>query len=262
MHSVSALRLNGSKDTMFTLNIKVPVQKDSFITPATPPSSGRELVRKTAVELVVDELRSRILSGELAPGSAMRQEALAEELGVSRIPLREAMRFLSSEGLVDHIPHKGTYVSMLSRDEVREFFDLRMRLEPWLFHEAAQKISLEALDRADRLVDDMDTVTAEKWGLLNWELHELLYRAAERPAAMNIVRGLHEKSERYFRFQVVNADIRQQAHDEHRELISLCRHRQADKAEQALVTHISDAAEQIMAIVGRLLEEAPTKKSA
>jgi DNA-binding GntR family transcriptional regulator len=249
---------------MLTLTTKVPVQKASISPPIAPSSSSaREpLVRKTAVELVVDELRARILSGELAPGSALRQEALADELGVSRIPLREAMRFLSSEGLVDHVPHKGSYVSMLSRDEVREFFDLRMRLEPWLFHEAAQRISMEELDRADRLVDAMDHVAAEKWGLLNWELHELLYRAAERPAAMNIVRGLHEKSERYFRFQVVNVDIRQLAHDEHRELISLCRHRQADKAEKALAKHIADAAEQILAIVNRLLEEAPAKKSA
>jgi len=246
---------------MLILTTKVLVKKDS-ITLSASSSTREPLVRKTAVELVVDELRSRIFSGDLAPGSVLRQEALAEELGVSRIPLREAMRFLSSEGLVDHVPHKGSYVTMLSRGEVREFFDLRMQLEPWLFHESAQRITRGELDNADRLVDAMNSAADEKWGLLNWELHELLYRAAERPAAMNIVRGLHQKSERYFRFQVVNANIRQQAHDEHRELISLCRHRQADKAEQALMTHIADAAEQILAIVSRLLKEAPAKKSA
>lgn len=220
------------------------------------------LVRKTAVELVVDELRSRILSGQIAPGSALRQEALAEELGVSRIPLREAIRLLSSEGLVDLYPHKGAYVSMLSKDEVREFFDLRLRLEPWLFHEAAMLISMAELDRGERLVEKMDTAGAEKWGALNWELHELLYSAARRPAAMNVVRTLHEKSERYFRFQVVNAPIRQQAHDEHLALIALCRHRQADKAQEALEQHIADAAEQILAIVDRLLDEASVERVA
>lgn len=228
---------------------------------AARAASGR-LVRKTAVELVVDELRSRILSGQLAPGSALRQEALADELGVSRIPLREAMRLLSSEGLVDVYPHKGAYVSMLSKDEVREFFDLRLRLEPWLFHEAAMRTSIAELDRAERLVHKMDDVGAAQWGALNWELHELLYSAAERPAAMSIVRALHEKSERYFRFQVVNAPIRQQAHEEHLALIALCRHRQADKAQTALEQHIADAAEQILAIVGRLLDEAPTERAA
>ncbi|MFP3534038.1 GntR family transcriptional regulator, partial [Burkholderia sp. SIMBA_042] len=60
-------------------------------------------MRKTAVDLVVDELRDRILSGAIAPGSALRQELLAEELGVSRLPVREAIRQLSAEGLVDMI---------------------------------------------------------------------------------------------------------------------------------------------------------------
>ena len=224
-------------------------------------ASGR-LVRKTAVELVVDELRARILSGELAPGSALRQEALAEELGVSRIPLREAMRLLSSEGMVDLQPHRGSFVSMLSKDEVREFFDLRLRLEPWLLHEAATRIATADLDQAERIVARMDKATAEEWSQLNWQLHELLYSAAGRPAAINVVRALHEKSERYFRFQVVNAPIRQQAHDEHLALIALCRARKADKAQKALEQHIADAAEQILAIVGRLLHETPSERAA
>lgn len=234
---------------------------DPDATSAVRAASGR-LVRKTAVDLVVDELRSRILSGKLAPGSALRQEALAEELGVSRIPLREAMRILSSEGLVDVYPHKGAYVSMLSKDEVQEFFDLRLRLEPWLFHEAAMRISMAELDRAERLINEMDAAGAEEWGSLNREFHELLYAAAERPAAISIVRALHEKSERYFRFQVVNVPIRQQAHQEHLALIELCRHRQADKAQAALERHIADAAEQILAIVERLPDEAPVVRAA
>lgn len=223
---------------------------------------GGRVVRKTAVELVVEELRSRILSGELAPGSPLRQEALADDLGVSRIPLREAIRLLSSEGFVDVLPHKGAYVSMLSKDEVREFFDLRLRLEPWLLHEAALKITPAELDRAEVLVAQMDSASAEQWGALNWSLHELLYSAAGRPAAMSIVRALHEKSERYFRFQVVNAPIRQQAHEEHMALIALCRKRKADKAQAALEHHIADAAQQIIAIVGRLLDHEPAVRAA
>lgn len=242
--------------------LKEPSTSSPSALDGTARGAGGRLVRKTAVELVVDELRSRILCGELAPGSALRQEALAEELGVSRIPLREAMRLLSSEGLVDLVPHRGSYVSMLSKEEVQELFDLRLRLEPWLFHEAATRISMAELDRAERLVEKMDTVRAEEWGQLNWELHDLLYRAAERPAAINIVRALHEKSERYLRFQVVNAPIRQLAHNEHLALITLCRHRKADEAQVALEHHIADAAEQILAIVSRLLDETPVARIA
>lgn len=215
-------------------------------------------MRKTTVELVLDELRSRILSGSFSPGTPLRQEALADELGVSRIPVREAIRLLSSEGLVDIQPHKGAFVSMLSREEVQEFFDLRQRLEPWLLHQAVPKISDSELARAESLVELMDSSTAEDWGVLNWKLHELLYTAAARPAALSIVRGLHEKSERYFRFQVVNAPIREQAHQEHRQLIELCRHRQADKAQLVLEQHIAEAAEQILTIVDWLIDEVPS----
>jgi DNA-binding GntR family transcriptional regulator len=231
---------------------------DAFRSPFAP---GGRLVRRTTVELVLDELRSRILSGAASPGSHLRQEALADELGVSRIPVREAIRFLSSEGLVDVLPHKGAFVSTLSKDDVREFFDLRQRLEPWLLHEATPKISDSKLERAQRIVEAMDTANAGDWGTLNWQLHELLYSAANRPAALSIVRGLHEKSERYFRFQVVNAPIRVQAHQEHLLLIDLCRHRQADQAQAVLERHIADAAEQILTIVDRLLDHVPSRHS-
>lgn len=220
--------------------------------------AGR-LVRKTTVELVLDELRGRILSGQIAPGTPLRQEALAEELGVSRIPLREAMRILSSEGLVDLQPHRGAFVSQLSKDEVLEFFDIRMRLEPWLLHEAALRVSDSELDRAEAIVARMDTADAKEWGRLNWQLHELLYLPAGKPAALGIIRGIHEKSERYLRFQVVNAPIRQQAHEEHVQLIELCRHRQAAKAQEVLEKHILDAGEQILAIVRRFMDEGHAK---
>ena len=199
-------------------------------------------------------MRDRILSGEFPPGSPLRQELLADELGVSRIPVREALRLLSAEGLVDTIAHKGAFVSMLSKAEVQEFFDIRKRLEPWIFREAIPNISEQDLQRAEQLVQEMDSTDPGHWGALNWELHESLYRAAERPAALSVVRALHEKSERYFRFQVVNAPIRQQARLEHTELIALCRAGNVEKAEAMLEQHIDDAAQQILSIVERLLD--------
>jgi len=185
----------------------------------------------------------------------LRQEALAEELGVSRIPLREAIRLLSTEGLLDLVPHRGAFVSMISLAEVREFFEIRLRIEPWLLHEAVGRLTELDLRRAEGVVAAMDKAKAADWGLLNWQLHESLYIPSDRPIALNIVRALHEKSERYFRFQVFNAPIRQQAHDEHTQLIELCRQRKADMATVALEDHIRQASVQIAEIVGRLLTE-------
>lgn len=216
-------------------------------------AAGR-LVRKTAVELAADAIRDRILSGELPPGAALRQEALAEKLGVSRIPLREAIRQLSNEGLVDLQPHRGAFVSTLSKAEVQEFFDLRFKLEPWLLREAVPHMQPAELDRAEAIVASMDRAQAAQWGVLNWSLHEMLYTAARRPATLAIVRSLHERCERYLRFQVMNAPVRRQAHAEHMEIIGLCRRGNARKAEAALAAHIEAAAAQVQAIVGRLLD--------
>src|SRR5260221_14622935 len=91
--------------------------------------NGRMIVRKTAAEAVAEALRTRILSGELREGFQLRQEVLAAELGVSRIPLREAFRQLEGEGLVTIVPHHGTLVSVLSVEEIGELFDLRAMIE-------------------------------------------------------------------------------------------------------------------------------------
>jgi DNA-binding GntR family transcriptional regulator len=220
-----------------------------------------KLVRQTVVDQVLKELRARILSGSFAPGAPLRQEALAEELGVSRIPIREAMRMLGAEGLVDLLPHRGAYVSMLSLDEVREFFDLRLRLEPWLFGEAALRITPAELQEAEALVEQMNHAGAEDWAHLNWRLHEMLYEPAGRPLALNMVRALHEKSERYLRFQIVNTPVRRQTRDEHTAMIALCRKRKADKAIAAMQEHIADAGAQIVELIGRLLNEAKVQRS-
>lgn len=227
---------------------------------ATAPKAARkQIVRKTTTELVVDVLRDRILCGDAPPGSPMRQELLAEELGVSRIPIREALRLLSAEGLVDTIAHRGAFVSMLSKSEVQEFFDLRKRLEPWIFRESIPHLDDDALQRAEQIVTQMGSVEPGRWGVMNWMFHEILYSGAGRPAALNLVHSLHEKSERYFRFQVVNAPIRQQAHDEHMALIAACRKGDVLKAEQMLEHHIDVAAGQILSIVDRLLDNSPSR---
>lgn len=229
-----------------------PANSAATIAGTAAAGSGR-LVRKTAVELVVDALRDRILNGQLAPGSQLRQEALAEELGVSRIPLREAFRLLSSEGFVELQPHRGAFVSLLSTAEVEELFQVRMHLEPWLLYEAATRISEATLAEAEQVVHDMDRAHLADWGRLNWQLHEILYRAAEKPNALAIVKALHDKSERYFRFQVVNTPIRKQAHEEHLQMIALCRQRKPRQASDALEQHIRDAAEQILRVVEQLM---------
>jgi DNA-binding GntR family transcriptional regulator len=215
--------------------------------------STRKIVRTTTVELVTTAIRQRILSGELAPGEPLRQEALADELGVSRVPIREAITRLTGEGLLFNVPHKGAYVAQLSVEEVQETFEIRLRLEPWLFSQAIPHIADADIERAEALVGEMDQVEASAWGQLNWRLHETLYLPAQRDITLQMLRVLHDRCDRYFRFQVVQVPIRGQSHGEHMGLIEACRKRDAKLGAKLLEQHVKIAAQQIVAVVDKIM---------
>jgi DNA-binding GntR family transcriptional regulator len=207
------------------------------------------LVRKTSVELVEEILRKRIMLCELAPGAAIRQEDLAKELGVSRVPIREALRTLCSEGLVEIIVHKGTFVSKISIQQVQELYDLRLRLEPWLFEIATAYHTEVDMSHLENIVKEMLDADESKWSELNWEFHKRLYLASNHSMALNIVNALNEKTRRYLCLQVINRPIRMQANTEHLELIEIYRNHQSQKANQAMAQHISGAASQLIEII-------------
>jgi len=102
---------------------------------------GSKTGRTSLTEQITAELRRRILNDQLAERTTLRQERLATELGVSRIPLREAIRHLEAEGLVVSELHKGTVVSSLSPVELEELFGIRMQLETWLFKAAIPRMT-------------------------------------------------------------------------------------------------------------------------
>jgi DNA-binding GntR family transcriptional regulator len=213
------------------------------------PAATRKIVRPTTVELVTDAIRQRILSGELGPGEALRQEALADELGVSRVSIREAITRLAGEGLLTTVPHKGAYVAQLSIEEVQETFEIRVRLEPWLFSQAIPRITEAEIRKAERLVNEMGRADSSMWGQLNWRFHETLYLPARREITLQMLRVLHDRSDRYFRFQVMQVPIREQSHDEHMGLVRACETRDATLGAKLLEQHVETAAQQIMTVV-------------
>jgi DNA-binding GntR family transcriptional regulator len=219
----------------------------------TESDSAHRIVRTTTVELVTTAIRQRILSGDLAPGEVLRQEALADELGVSRVPIREAITRLTGEGLLTKVPHKGAYVAELSIEEVQETFEIRIRLEPWLFSQAIPHITDAEIAKAEKLVSEMDHADSGVWGQLNWRLHETLYVPARRDITLQMLRVLHDRSDRYFRFQVVQVPIREQSHEEHTSLIDACRKRDAKLGAKLLEQHVKTAGQQIISVVETIM---------
>ncbi|WP_052341060.1 GntR family transcriptional regulator [Salinarimonas rosea] len=202
------------------------------------------LGHRTIALSAAEELRRRILEGEFPGGFQLRQDALASEFGVSRIPIREALVQLESEGLVKIHPHRGAVVSELSVSEVEELFDLRALLEPRLL-----KLSAPRLTQAD--FADLDAILSEysaemraenpsRWGALNTELHMLLYKHADQPRTAVIVATLLQNTDRYTRIQLAFTDGRVRAEEEHAVLVDLCRQRDIRGACALLKEHIQN----------------------
>lgn len=219
---------------------------------------GNTIRRQTTVTLVVDELRRRIMAGLLPEGQQLRQEALAADLGVSRIPVREALRQLEAEGFVAIQSHRGAVVSKLSLDEIAELFELRIRLESWLLELAIPQMSEGDLQQAGQALETMlSNRKIENWGQLNWDFHVALYTPAGRPATLRILRRINENMDRYIRLQISLTSGQLKAHREHKQILELCRARNVPHAVAVLEQHIVDVRDGLM----RQLREAVPAKS-
>lgn len=117
-------------------------------------TARRSIEHRTISSAVTDDLRQRILSGELESGLQLRQDQLAAEFGVSRIPIREALMQLEAEGLVKLSPHRGATVSSPSLDEIQEVFELRGMLEPMLLMASAPRLTREDFTVLEGLLEE------------------------------------------------------------------------------------------------------------
>jgi DNA-binding GntR family transcriptional regulator len=205
----------------------------------------RQTARTTGVERkslstqVADKLRQAIVSNTYTQGQQLRQEEVARRLGVSHIPVRAAFQLLEAEGLITNVPYKGAVVTRLSAAEIEEYFDIRANLEVDLLKRSIGDIAPEALARARKIVERMDTASPERWGEYNWKLHEELYSAANRPITLDFVRKIHDNLDRYVRIQLsLSEENRKRAHEEHIQLIELCAAGDRQKAMRLLSAHI------------------------
>jgi DNA-binding GntR family transcriptional regulator len=149
---------------------------------SSPSQSGRLHIR-SVVDHVYDALRERILSGDLPRGTRLRQVSLAEEMGVSRTPLREALRRLSAEGFVEFSPNQGATVSQIDLGDMRHAWTARLTLEPAAARLAAAKADTAAVARMRRAIEQQRSAGDDPAGgfAANREFHLALVAASGNP---------------------------------------------------------------------------------
>jgi len=151
----------------------------------------------TKAEAVYDELRRRILTGELGPGAPLNQEALAPELGVSVTPVREAVRRLEAEGLVHFEAHKTVIVTPLSRSELAEVYDIRQQLDPHAAALATSRLSDDDLRELDILARTKVSADPVRQVRINRSFHRAIYAGSGNKLLTDILDRLWERTDRY-----------------------------------------------------------------
>ena len=209
-----------------------------------------------------DELRRRILSGEFPEGFQLKQDALAEDFGMSRIPIREALVQLESEGFVRILPHRGAQVSELSQAEISELFLLRALLEPRLLRLSAPRLTAEdyaALDGINaEYRAEIRAMNPGRWGELNTKLHLRLMARAEQPRTLAIVTALLQNTDRYTRLQLsLTGSGRTRAEKEHATMVRLCCAGDVAAACKLLTAHIRNAEAMLVAFIKARTAAAP-----
>jgi DNA-binding GntR family transcriptional regulator len=200
-----------------------------------------------AVEGAYRFIRHAILTGELQPGETLREAWLAEQIGVSRTPVREALNRLGSEGLVVLERYRRGQVAQFSGEEVAEIFFLRARLEGHGARRAAARITEDDLAHLERIEDEMEQAFGElgwkghlaRFDQLNNDFHALIARAADSPRLERILASSLELPASIFNDYTEPVDERtRRTHVQHREIISALRARNADWAEASMAAHL------------------------
>ena len=208
---------------------------------------------KTLTEFVVDDIKEQILSGTLAGGETIRQGLIAERLEVSRIPVREALAQLESQGLVKVLPHKGAIVREVSTEEIDELFTLRSIIEPHVLESAIPRLNDQHFEQAESVLEALETALGLKkdipqWSKLNHDFHMSLYTPSNKTHSLEIISTLNTRSDRYIRIQLLYTDGIKTAETEHRELLKLCRDNNIPSATKLLRDHIVNAGKEAMTL--------------
>jgi DNA-binding GntR family transcriptional regulator len=194
-----------------------------------------------ATQRVADHLRSAILGGTIGPGARVRQEDIAQQLGASRLPVREALQMLAAEGLVEHEPNKGARVPWLSMHEVDVMYRMRERLEPLALTESLPALTAADLVRLDDIQRAIESgVDVDGFLALDREFHLLTYSACAIDQLTTTVTRLWNATQYYRRafMQLTGPSRRWVVNAEHRLLLDAVERRDEVDAGRFLTGHI------------------------
>lgn len=202
-------------------------------------------------EVVCETLREAIISGILKPGERLMEIQLADELGVSRTPIREAIRKMELEGFLVMVPRRGTYVADLSIKDINEVFEIRTALDVLAAGLAAERITEEEIEELERLLvyigEMIEEKNYEKIIETDGEFHDVLYKASRNDRLVGIINNLREQFTRFRSISIIQPGRLKRTLEEHRLLVEAIAQRNSEQAQQVAREHMENAEQAILA---------------
>ena len=201
-------------------------------------------------EVVTETLREAIVSGVLKPGERLMEIQLAEELGVSRTPVRESIRKLELEGFVVMVPRRGTYVADLSIKDINEVYEIRTVLDVLAAGLAAERITEEELEELERLLvqisEYVENNNFEKLIEMDSQFHDILYRASRNDRLVGIINNLREQFTRFRSISMQYPGRMKNTVEEHTRLVEAIAQRNPELAQQIAREHMENSEQTLL----------------
>ncbi len=201
-------------------------------------------------EVICESLRNAIKNGKLKPGERLMEVQLAEELGISRTPVREAIRKLEQEGYVIMLPRRGTYVSSVSVHDVQEIFEIRTALESLSTGLAARRIENSELEQLQHLLTEIegyiDKHDIDNIVKTDIEFHDLLYKVSRNERLSGIISNLKEQLSRFRTLSMSYPGRLKETLEEHREMVEAIASGDVEAAREAAERHMVRAEETLL----------------
>lgn len=217
------------------------------------PFSSEELFAHsppTTTVYVLESIRNDILNGHHPLGSRLDQKAIAEDLGVSLVPVREALRMLEGEGIVKIYPRRGAFVTDISTDELEEIYLIREELEELATKKAVPNLTSQHLAELSQIIEQMEETTAHQGFAqlmeLNQRFHFTIYNASNLPLLSEMMTGLWVRSSLYRRVFTYIPTRAVQALEEHKDIYAACRAGDSEAAGKAVRWNIRQTVEALL----------------
>jgi DNA-binding GntR family transcriptional regulator len=223
-------------------SLTVVMEKQDIHSKISDPFPIRSLERKSLSNQVFEQMKEMIVRGEIPAGKRMIESEIAESMGISRTPVREAVHKLEAEGLLNPLPKGGYVVRGLGISDIEETFEIRSILESFASYLAAQRHSKKEIvpleEKMEEFQRNLDKHDLKELARVNTEFHELLYDLSKSQRLVKMIHNLRD--EIYFLRNIIlqSADMAHLSNKDHREIIKAIKKGEAKKVERLVKDHI------------------------